>query len=89
MQGFDIRIAGLISMGESWHNNHHAFPGSARLGLEPGQADLGWLLIRIFARAGLAWAIVTPAELPFRPELRRVASQGAGCPIMGRLAARR
>jgi stearoyl-CoA desaturase (delta-9 desaturase) len=25
-QGYDVAIAGLISMGESWHNNHHAFP---------------------------------------------------------------
>ena len=30
------RLAGLISMGESWHNNHHAFPGSAKIGPLPG-----------------------------------------------------
>jgi fatty-acid desaturase len=89
VQGYDIRIAGLISMGESWHNNHHAFPGSARLGLEPGQIDLGWLLVRLFARCGLAWNIVTPRELPFRPALRRVAARGAGCPFLRRLPARR
>lgn len=89
VQGYDVRIAGLISMGESWHNNHHAFPGSARLGLEPGQVDPGWALIRILERLGLAWDIVTPRELPFRPALRRVAGQGAGCPVLARLAARR
>jgi len=72
VQGFDIRVAGLISMGESWHNNHHAFPGSARLGLEPGQIDLGWTLLMAFRRLGLAWDIVTPAELPFRPSLTRL-----------------
>ena len=72
VQGYDVRIAGLISMGESWHNNHHAFPGSARLGLEPGQADLGWQLLRLFERLGLAWNFVLPEQLPPRPALRRV-----------------
>ena len=86
VQGHDVRIAGLISMGESWHNNHHAFPGSARLGLEPGQADLGWVLLRVFERLGLAWNIVLPEHLPRRPALRRVAEHGAGCPVAARLA---
>ena len=87
VQGYDVKIAGLISMGESWHNNHHAFPGSARLGLEPGQVDLGWALILAFERAGLAWNIVTPERLPHRAALRRVADRGQGCPLLARLAA--
>jgi hypothetical protein len=63
-------------MGESWHNNHHAFPGSAKLGLEAGQADLGWGLITLFERMGLAHSIVTPDQLPDRPAVRRVAGMG-------------
>jgi fatty-acid desaturase len=86
VQGHDVVIAGLISMGESWHNNHHAFPGSARLGLHPGQIDLGWLLIKWFQRLGLAWDIVTPDHLPFRPALKQVAAEGHGCPLGRRLA---
>ena len=31
----------LLTMGECWHNNHHAFPGSARLGLRPGRMGSG------------------------------------------------
>lgn len=89
VQGHDVAIAGLISMGESWHNNHHAFPGSAKLGLEPGQIDPGWILIRLLERCGLAWDIVTPPLLPFRPALRRVAARGAGCPVLRGLASRR
>jgi stearoyl-CoA desaturase (delta-9 desaturase) len=85
VQGFDVRIAGLISMGESWHNNHHAFPGSARLGLEPGQVDLGWGLVVAFERLGLAWNIVTPDRMPHRAALRRVAEKGQGCPVLNRL----
>jgi hypothetical protein len=59
-------------MGESWHNNHHAFPGSARMGLFPGQIDLGWWLIKAFEATGLATNIKTPADLPRRPGLRRL-----------------
>ena len=69
-QGYNIAIAGFISMGESWHNNHHAFPGSARLGLLPGQVDPGWWLVKTFEALGLASDIKTPADLPFRPELK-------------------
>jgi stearoyl-CoA desaturase (delta-9 desaturase) len=88
VQGFDVKLAGLISMGESWHNNHHAFPGSARLGLEPGQVDLGWLLLLRFERLGLAWNIVVPERLPPRAALRRVAARGVGCGVLARLMAR-
>jgi stearoyl-CoA desaturase (delta-9 desaturase) len=72
-QGYNVKFAGLISMGEGWHNNHHAFPSSARMGLFPGQLDLGWILIRAFAACGLATNIKTPADLPARPGLRRIA----------------
>jgi fatty-acid desaturase len=88
VQGHDVVIAGLISMGESWHNNHHAFPGSAKLGLHPGQADLGWILIKGLERLGLAWDIVTPGQLPYRPTLRQLRAQGCGCPIGRRLMVR-
>jgi stearoyl-CoA desaturase (delta-9 desaturase) len=81
-QGYNVRIAGLISMGESWHNNHHAFPGSARLGLYPGQVDLGWWLIKAFEACGLANDIKTPADLPERRELQRVTIRDEGCPVL-------
>jgi len=82
IQGHNVVMAGLISMGESWHNNHHAFPGSARLGLHPGEVDLGWLAICVFRRLGLAWDIVTPETLPYRPALRAVRSgRPCGCRV--------
>ena len=68
-QGYNIRLAGLISMGESWHNNHHAFPGSARLGLFPGETDLGWWLILGFEKLGLARDIRIPGDFPARETL--------------------
>jgi len=86
-QGYNVAIAGLISMGESWHNNHHAFPGSAKLGLFPGQIDLGWWLIKLFEACGLAADIKTPADLPERPALQRLSDRDEGCPILASLHA--
>jgi fatty-acid desaturase len=71
-QGYNVGWATFISMGENWHNNHHAFPRSAQMGLFPGQIDPGWWLIRTFEALGLATNIKTPANLPLRPELRRL-----------------
>jgi stearoyl-CoA desaturase (delta-9 desaturase) len=59
-------------MGEAWHNNHHAFPGSARIGLYPGQHDWGFGLIRLLALAGLAWNIRTPAGMLARRQRLRM-----------------
>jgi stearoyl-CoA desaturase (delta-9 desaturase) len=44
----------LLTFGEGWHNNHHAFPSSARHGLGRFQFDQNWLTIRFFERLG--WA---------------------------------
>lgn len=85
VQGFNVSIAGLVSMGESWHNNHHAFPGSARLGIDPGQADAGYWFICALERLGLARHIVLPEHLPLRPALRRTGRDGGGCPLLMRL----
>jgi len=51
----------LISCGEGWHNNHHAFPSSARHGLGPGQWDMSYAVIRLLARAGLAHNLKLPS----------------------------
>ena len=40
--------------GEELHNNHHAFPSSARFSQQPWEVDLGWLHLRLFAALGLA-----------------------------------
>lgn len=69
MQGRNIAWTSLLTMGESWHNNHHAFPGSARLGLAPGEWDPGWWVLVLFERCGLVWNLRLPASLPARAEL--------------------
>jgi stearoyl-CoA desaturase (delta-9 desaturase) len=49
----------LFSFGESWHNNHHAFPTSARHGLGRWEIDPAALVIRGLEKLGLAWDVVT------------------------------
>lgn len=71
-QGYNVPWCALITMGESWHNNHHAFPGSARLGLEPGQPDPGWWVLVGLQRLGLVSNLVLPESLAPRAGLVRL-----------------
>jgi stearoyl-CoA desaturase (Delta-9 desaturase) len=48
----------LLTFGESWHNNHHAFPTSARHGLRLWELDPSALVIAGLERLGLAWDVV-------------------------------
>lgn len=80
VQGRNIRFTSLLTMGEGWHNNHHAFPGSARLGLHAGEWDPGWWMLMLLRRAGLAWGFRLPQALPHRPELRALDASPANSP---------
>lgn len=50
----------LITFGEGWHNNHHAYPTSARHGLDWWELDISWIQIRLLEKIGLAWDIRVP-----------------------------
>ncbi|HEY9144050.1 MAG TPA: acyl-CoA desaturase [Arenimonas sp.] len=72
VQGHNLPMLSLLTMGECWHNNHHAFPGSSRLGIHPGEWDPGWWTLCGLRRLGLVSNLRLPGDLPFRPELRRL-----------------
>jgi stearoyl-CoA desaturase (delta-9 desaturase) len=63
----------LVGLGEGNHHNHHAFPRSARHGLQRWQFDPTWWLIWIMEKTGLAWDVqrVTPEAM----ERKRVGAQ--------------
>jgi len=53
-------LVALLVFGEGWHNNHHAFPVSARHGLSRRQIDVSWLVIRTLERLRLVWNVKVP-----------------------------
>lgn len=57
----DYRWVSLITYGEGWHNNHHAFIYSARLGLKWWQFDPGWYVIKFLQLIGLATDVKLPS----------------------------
>lgn len=65
----------LLSFGEAWHNGHHAFPSSARHGLDKGQLDISARIIAIFESFGLVTNVRVPdrarldARRSFNPDL--------------------
>ncbi|AHH17990.1 putative fatty acid desaturase [Nocardia nova SH22a] len=62
-------VFALISLGESWHNNHHAFPESPSFGLDWYRLDPGYWVIRLLALAGLARDLKLPT--PARRNAKR------------------
>ncbi len=53
-------LVALLVFGEGWHNNHHAFPSSARHGLDRYQLDVSWWVIRAMEKVGLVWDVKRP-----------------------------
>ncbi len=56
----NVWFVALLSLGEGWHNNHHAFPQSARHGLKPLEIDATWLAINFLGSIGLARDVRMP-----------------------------
>jgi stearoyl-CoA desaturase (delta-9 desaturase) len=66
-----VPIAVLIG-GEELHNNHHAFPTSARFSARPGEFDIGWLYIRALSALGLCRIARLAPVQHFAPQPRLV-----------------
>jgi len=70
-------LVALLVFGEGWHNNHHAFPASARHGLHRFQIDLSWLVIRGLEKLRLVWNVKVPDELQMRRKRLQAANQSS------------
>ena len=73
------RVFGVLGLGEGWHNNHHAFPTSARHGLRWWQFDVSYWVIRTLEWTGLAWKVRVPAA-------HVLAAKRRGRPVQGSVA---
>jgi fatty-acid desaturase len=60
----------LLAYGEGWHNNHHAFPTSARHGMRFWEIDPAYAFIRLLRTVGLAWDLQTPPAHKLQFNLR-------------------
>ncbi len=65
-------IFGILGLGEGWHNNHHAFPTSARHGLRWWQIDFSYMIIWGMSKVGLATDVRIPSAE--RLQAKRAAS---------------
>jgi stearoyl-CoA desaturase (Delta-9 desaturase) len=68
---------GVIVAGEELHNNHHAFPTSAKFSMRPHEIDLGWAHLKLFAMLGLAKIrrVATPPVLVDEPKSSDVTTE--------------
>ncbi|XP_031097084.1 palmitoyl-monogalactosyldiacylglycerol delta-7 desaturase, chloroplastic-like isoform X2 [Ipomoea triloba] len=70
-------LIALLSFGEGWHNNHHAFEFSARHGLEWYQLDITWSIVWALQAVGLA----TDVKLPTNAQKRKMAFKNSSMEI--------
>ncbi|MBI1862065.1 MAG: fatty acid desaturase [Deltaproteobacteria bacterium] len=70
-------LVGLVAAGEGWHNNHHAYPTSARHGLKWWELDATYGLIRLAELVGLATDVKRPVGLPSIPRFLVPSALGA------------
>ncbi len=63
-QSRNVPVVALLSFGEGWHNNHHAFPGSVRFGLNPREFDMTFQVARLLQAVGLIRDLAIPQIVP-------------------------
>ena len=73
-------LLAIPAFGEGWHNNHHAFPWSARFGLRWWQVDVGWWAIRGFNLVGLASQPKCPTPTQILGMARKVGQSDSSTP---------
>jgi stearoyl-CoA desaturase (delta-9 desaturase) len=67
-------VVGVLALGEGWHNNHHAFPSSARHGLRWWQIDISYYVIRLMVLCRLAWKVRLPSAEELAAQRRGAAA---------------
>jgi stearoyl-CoA desaturase (delta-9 desaturase) len=63
-------LLALFTMGEGWHNNHHAFQSSVRQGFRWWEFDPTYYILRVLSWTGLVWGLKQPPEAVLNNEQR-------------------
>jgi stearoyl-CoA desaturase (delta-9 desaturase) len=63
-------LLAIVTMGEGWHNNHHAYQSSVRQGFKWWEIDPTYYLLCALSWIGLVWDLKTPPEPVLRNEQR-------------------
>ena len=74
-------LLAFFTMGEGWHNNHHAYQSSVRQGFKWWEVDLTYYALKALSWAGVVWDLKTPPREVLRNEQR------LGARVIGRAAA--
>jgi stearoyl-CoA desaturase (delta-9 desaturase) len=61
-------LLALLTLGEGWHNNHHAYQSSVRQGFRWWEIDVTYYVLTILSWFGLVWNMKAPPELVLRNE---------------------
>jgi stearoyl-CoA desaturase (delta-9 desaturase) len=61
-------LLAVFTMGEGWHNNHHAYQSSVRQGFRRWEIDPTYYVLKLLARLGVVWDLKTPPEPVLRNE---------------------
>jgi stearoyl-CoA desaturase (delta-9 desaturase) len=76
---------GVVMGGEELHNNHHAFPSSARFQIRPFEFDIGWQYIRVLRALGLAEVRREAPQLQFDADRRQLDAETVRAVIVNRM----
>jgi stearoyl-CoA desaturase (delta-9 desaturase) len=63
-------LLALFTMGEGWHNNHHAYQSSVRQGFRWWEIDPTFYILKALSWIGVVWDLKTPPEAVLRNEQR-------------------
>src|SRR4051794_1044737 len=61
-------VLALLTMGEGWHNNHHAYQSSVRQGFRWWEIDVTYYILKMLSWFGIVWDMKAPPELVLRNE---------------------
>ena len=68
----NVSPVGILIGGEELHNNHHAFPSSAKFSMKRWEFDIGWMYIRILSALGLATVRRVAPQPAFDSEKKQI-----------------